>query len=41
MFYISDPGCYELTKKVNTVTVKPEFTSNENLDTLSFSTVDV
>lgn len=41
MFYISDPGCYELTKKLNTVTVKPEFTSNENLDTLSFSTVDV
>lgn len=35
------PGCYELTKKLNTVTVKPEFTSNENLDTLSFSTVDV
>lgn len=40
MFNISDPGCYELTKKMNTVTVKPE-SSNENVHTLSFSTVDV
>lgn len=41
MFYISDPGCYELTRKMNTITVKPESTSNENVNTLSFSTVDV
>lgn len=40
MFYISDSGCYKLTKKMKTATVKPESTSNANVDTLSLSTVD-
>lgn len=33
-------GCYKLTKKMKTATVKPESTSNANVDTLSLSTVD-